>query len=216
MGSNESRKTLAIQEYIGLFDDIREANHHLTRKLGIDIRKDLLQTGSTALEDVFIYNAGGKSPPEDLIVQEANGLILNTNGDIVSMGFKRFYNVHKSHAALISWKNAKAQLMDDGTLVVIYYYKGNWNIQTKERVNGDQSMRDSKITIRLAVTEVFKAMFNNRPFSPFDGFPNKDMCYVFEYVSPYNKIITPYSDSSVILLGVVNKKDLREIKCRKP
>jgi hypothetical protein len=204
---------LAIQEYISLFSDIREANHHLTVKLGIHIYEDLLQAGNTAMENVYIYNSSSKSPLEDPITQEANGLILNGSGEIVSMGFKRFYNAHKPYAAKIEYgrEDAKAQLMDDGTLIVIFYYKGNWFIQTKQRANGDQVMRGSQITIRIAVTEVLKAMFKNRPFAPFDDYPNRDMCYIFEYVSPYNKGITPYHDSTIILLGVVHKGDIREM-----
>ncbi len=211
MGNSRSRRNLAIQEYIGLFSDIREANYHLTGKLHIQIRKDTVQIGTVALEDVFIYNKGAQSPPEDPIVQEANGLILNEKGEIVSMGFKNFYNIHKPYAAKIRWDSAKAQLMDDGTLAVIYYYKGDWNIQTKHRANADQPMRGSSITIRMAVTEVLRVVYGGRPFMPFDNFPNRDMCYVFEYVSPYNTGVTPYHDSNLVLLGVVNKLDLREM-----
>lgn len=202
---------LAIQEFVSLFDSIRDANHYLTENLHLKIYKDILQIGTTALEDVYIYNKSTKSPPEDAIVQEANGLILNNKGEIVSMGFKNIYNVGKSYAAKIDYKNAEALLMDDGSLVVIYHYKGQWNIQTKYYANANETMRNSQITFRTAVTEVLKAMFNNRPFAPFDNYPNRDMCYVFEYVSPYNVWITPYHNSNMILLGVVHKGDLREM-----
>jgi len=202
---------LAIQEFIGLFDNVREANHHLTKNLHIKIYRDALQIGTTALEDVYIYNKSAKSPPGDPIVQEANGLILNQKAEIVSMGFKNFYNIGKPHAAKMSWSNTKAQVMDDGSLVVIYYYKGSWNIQTKYYANANETMRNSQISFRIAVVETLKVMFGNRPYAPFDNYPNRDMCYVFEYVSPYNVWITPYHDSNLILLGVVHKGDLREM-----
>ena len=39
----------------------------------------------------------------------------------------------------------------------------------------------------------------------------KDFCFVFEYVGPYNAIITPYSKEALYLLDIVNKKTFQSV-----
>lgn len=205
---------LKIQEYISLFDDIKEANMHLIERLNLDIYQDVLRVGEDGLEleDVYVYNSHPtKSPIDDPMVQEACGLILNEDGDIISMSFKKIAKLNKTNAHLINWHNAKAELIEDGTLVVIYYYKGLWNVQTKTRANADNAMLSSNISLRTAVMTVLAEYFTGfSPFSPFDVCNNKDLCYAFEFISPYNRRVTQYFDSNLILLGVWDKLTLEE------
>ena len=200
---------LKIQEYIGLFGSISEANHYLATNLHLDIYEDILQIDNYEMEDVYVYNRTVKSPKNDPIVQEANGLILNEKAEIVSMPFKRMFTPSDPQAKSIDWENAKAQMRYDGTLVVLYNYKGNWFLQTKYRANADVKMRNSQVSVRMAVIEILKTMFNQlTPYAPFSNYPCKDLCYIFELLSPYNQYITPYHDGNLVLLSIFDKSKI--------
>jgi len=210
---------LAIQEYISLFPDIEKANEHLTEDLHIRIKKQgLLLPDSVVtvgvLEDVYLYNYHPvKSPRGNSIVEECNGLILNDRAEIVSMSFPRLYNMGEQGAPEMEWDHhARAELQADGVLVVVFNYKGKWHLQTKIDVHAVGNMSEHRISIRVGAMTVLNTMFEDErgPFYPFEKCDEENLCYVFEFVSPYNRFITPYHDANLILLAVFDKKKLVE------
>lgn len=218
---------LAIQEYISLFDNIETANRYLTKKLHIRIKEeellipideaeesaDEVSIGIGVPEIVYLYNYHPtKSPRNNSIVEEANGLILNQKAEIVSMSFRRIYSLNESCAPEIDWNSTVAEMHEDGTLVVIFRYKGRWFIQTKRDVHAVESMKTYNISIRVAALAILGVMFEEKrgPFYPLENCGNFDLCYAFEFVSPYNRNITSYPNNNLILLGVFDKKKLTE------
>lgn len=211
---------LAIQEYISLFPNIEKANKHLTENLYIRIKKESLlvpesiPSGQSCDETVYLYNYHPtKSPRDNSIVEECNGLILNTDAEIVSMLFPRIYSIHEKHAPEMEWERARAELQADGVLVVVFNYKDKWHIQTRTSVRAVESMKVHNISICTGAISILDAMFEDKkgPFYPFEKCDEKNFCYVFELVSPYNKYITPYYDQNLILLAVFDKKRLIEM-----
>lgn len=213
---------LAIQEYINLFPDIEKANEHLTEDLHIRIKKQelLLPDNVVAVgipEDVYLYNYHPvKSPHGNSIVEECNGLILNKDAEVVSMSFPRIYTMSEKCAPEMEWNRARAELQADGVLVVVFNYKNKWHIQTKTDVHAVEPMVSYNISIRVGAMTVLDTMFEDKrgPFYPFEKCDMPNFCYVFEFVSPYNKYITPYHDANLILLAVFDKKNLVEMSDR--
>jgi hypothetical protein len=192
---------LAIQEYINLFPNIKKANKHLAEDLHIRVKRQELLVPIDELEEaaseiaigigapevVYIYNYHPtKSPRGNSIVEECNGLILNKDAEIVSVSFPRIYSASEKCAPEMEWERARAELRADGTLVVIFNYKDKWFIQTKTDVHAVEPMKKYKISIRIGVITVLDAMFEDKrgPFYPFENCGNRDLCYVFEFVSP--------------------------------
>lgn len=219
---------LAIQEYISLFDNIETANKYLTKKLHIRVKTEELLISANGAEKpadgvgisisvpeiVYLYNYHPtKSPRNNSIVEEANGLILNQKAEVVSMSFRRLYSLNESCAEDIDWNSAVAEIHEDGALVVIFRYKGKWFIQTKTDVHAVESMKTYNISIQVAVMAILGTMFEEKrgPFYPFESYGNFNLCYAFEFVSPYNRNITFYPNNNLILLSVFDKKRLVEM-----
>jgi len=200
---------LKIQEYISLFKDIEEANHYLNSNLNIKVSKSSIWA-ENGIEKLYLYNYHPKKSPKDNpITKEANGLILNKNNEIVSFSFERFYDIDHPCADTLDDNGAYAQIMEDGHLVVIFYYKGYWNIQTEFTINATEPvyMNEARSRIRHRVIDVLqKKLEAEDPYLPFKEYPSEDICYVFEYVSPYNKKITPYKEEDLLFITAYNKR----------
>ena len=83
-----------------------------------------------------------ESPKEHPIVHECRGLILNSqdNWKVVAYPFKRFANYGEGWAAPIDWSSARVQEKVDGSMIVLWYYQGEWNCSTKvPRMRVDKS-----------------------------------------------------------------------------
>lgn len=204
---------LDIQKFIRGFKSIDMANNMLHQKFRIDITADRLHFGDGTSELVWIYNYDFlKAKGGTKIENEARGLILNTEGDIVSMSFPRFFNYNQGWASELDWEHTNAELKLDGTLITVYAYKGNYFIQTRGRANADGSLAQSEETFYERVFEIFKKKFND-PFGPFKANnPNEKYCWCFEYVSPDNRIVTPYEYEALVLIAAFNKNLCSEVK----
>jgi len=200
---------LKIQEYISLFSNIEEANRYLKSNLGIQSREGSIWTADS-MDHLYIYNYHPrKSPKHNPIVKEANGLILNKNNEVVSFPFRRFYDIDHPNADVLDDNGARAKIMENGLLVVIFYYKGYWNVQSEFSVNATETIdcNGFKSRLRYRVIDVLQNKFGiEKPFSPFENYPTEDVCYVFEYVSPYIKKLTSYKKEDLLFISAYNKR----------
>lgn len=202
-------RLLKIQEFLKSFPDIVSANKQLVTQFHIDIGEGFLG----GVEPVWVYNynmitSRGSNPIEN----EARALILDKNAEVVSISFPRFFNAHEPHAASIDWNTAIAERKHDGSLVVVYNHKGNYFIQTRRNAVAGGSVYGGTVSNYYEmVFEVLSSKFSD-PFGPFKRFdPRGDYCWVFEIVSPLNRIVTLYEETDVVLLAAVNKRQLREM-----
>jgi hypothetical protein len=202
---------LKIQKFIKSINDIEIANTFLQEKKFIRVKKCCLPHRNNSNSTVYIYNYDKhKTKDTDPIGQECNGLILDSRGNVVSISFPRFFRIGENEATNIEWKNALAEKREDGTLVVIYHHKGEWFIQTKDSPSGDDMLPNRKTEFATLVKAILIRKFRTLKWAePFQRM-NKELCFVFELVSPFNKRLTPYEDSDLILLTIYNKTTLVE------
>ncbi|MDJ0599564.1 MAG: T4 RnlA family RNA ligase [Crocosphaera sp.] len=131
---------------------------------------------------------------------QARGLILDTkNQRIVATPFPKFFNYGERQITLPS-EPFKVFDKLDGSLIICYYYQDQWRTSTK----GDlQSLQAQKAQIVL----------NQLPVK----YLEEGTTYLFEYISPDNKIIINYSEEQLILLGAYTEKGIEltfsEIEC---
>ena len=208
-------KYLDIQNFLKGFRSIDLANSQLALKYNIDITKNFLVVqGGMSMEPVWIYNYDAIKARGDLNIEnEARALILDQNADIISMSFKRFFNAHEQYASKIDWNNARAEFKHDGSLIVIYEHKGKFYIQTRRTPTAQGTINGSatNMTYEEAVVNVLKKKFKT-PFKPFrDVNVDESFCWVFEYVSPTNRVVTPYTNTDLKLLSVFDKLNITEV-----
>jgi len=201
---------MEIQQYIRAFYTIQDANSFLREKLALDIRREDLDFPDGTKEPVWVYNYNQiKSPKAHPMVIEARALILDKNADIVSMSFPRFFNLNEGPAAKIQYPDAIAEKKYDGSLVVVYSHKGEWFIQTRGTAQAQGYLvYGGMITFRQAILAVLEEKFG--AFDPFLPFVDDENCYIFEFCSPYNRVVTPYKESDLVCLTIVNKVTQQE------
>lgn len=178
--------------------------------------KDLLESAPYNLiikeKDNFIlfkYNQlySDMSLPE---VQEARGIIFRkSDWKCVRRAFDKFFNYGEANAATLDWaRGVSVQEKIDGTLVSAWMDRNDlWHLST----NGNIDIKDAPTGDVKYPTfyDIFlEAIHHNADFfAPFQS----SMCYTFELVSPVNRVVVPYKNFELYLIGMRDMRTLEEM-----
>lgn len=148
------------------------------------------------------------------IVRECRGVILR-ECDLtpVCVPFYKFGNYGESYAPNIDWSSARVQEKIDGSLIKVWYDDGEWRISTSGTINAYKA--------ELCQTELFEKDCPYKSYGDlFDRASevcgldysrlDKNCTYMFELVSPYNKVVVLYADIAIYHIGTRNNVTLEE------
>lgn len=187
--------TLEVQKYlnVGSLDGLTNefgivSNHHDTEPLVI-LNYDQIE-----------------SPKTHPIVRECRGLVLEKNTwRVVAKSFNRFFNlnetpdIHKN----FNWSKFTCAEKLDGSLILLYYYKG-WRFNTRGSwANGE--INGWNKTWREVIDEIV----NIKPDTHIALNPN--YTYVLELCSVYNKVVTYYPTPTLYHLTTYDNNTLEEL-----
>jgi hypothetical protein len=142
---------------------------------------------------------------------EINAVVLNTKNELVSCAFPRFHSIYNPDSENIDWFSAIAEEKIDGVLVIVFNYKGNVFVQTRESIIASNLIPGTDESYRQAVERILSKKFDN-PFSPFRvGDGSEDFVWVFEFVSPKNNTVIRYEEEDLVLLSII-KKSLGQVE----
>lgn len=148
--------------------------------------------------------------PKGTMADDCRALMLRLpDFEVLSFSFRRFYNHREGYAAPIDWSNAVCHEKVDGTLIVFYHDGEQWNFHTRGKIDATGPTSDGRSTFRERVL----ALLDSRGLASADellGGYDRDQCWVYEYVGPYNRIVTQYPKEDLYLLAVTNRKTLRD------
>ena len=142
------------------------------------------------------------------LVRECRGSIFKyENGEYscVCMPFYKFGNYGESYVKPLDWDSTFVLEKVDGSIVKLWF-DDEWHWSTNN------------------VIDARKAVINNANFDSFFGLIkeavkgdfsflsllDKNNCYMFELASPFNKVVVPYHDTSLYLIGVRNMVTMNE------
>ena len=197
---------LKIQEFILAHDNWRELLSAAPYNLKI------------AEDDGFVifkYNQIESDFNEE-ICKEARGLILDStdNFKAVRMAFKKFFNLGESHAAKIDWDSAVASEKIDGSIMSVWYARGKWHLSTNGTIDAFKAPLNG-----VGPYKNFGELFTSvMPLNFFEGehfgknWADLNLCFTFELVSPYNKVVIDYPETKVYLLSMREMDTLNEIE----
>jgi len=163
---------------------------------------------------IFKYNQIASDFNEE-ICQEARGLILDSrdNFKVVRMAFKKFFNLGESHAAKINWDSAVATEKIDGSIMSVWHARGKWHLSTNGTIDAFKAPLNG-----VGPYKNFGELFTSvMPLEIFDeehfgkNWADLNLCFTFELVSPYNKIVIDYPETKVYLLSIREMDTLHEI-----
>lgn len=146
------------------------------------------------------------------LVREARGIIFRENDwECVCYPFVKFGNWGESYCPEISWDTASVQQKVDGSLIKFWYDNG-WHISTngsidafKAELNNVKYQNFGQLTL-AAIRRVFPD--EHEFFKIFDS----RCTYMFELVSPYNRVVIPYKAIKLYFLGMRDMDDGKEWK----
>ena len=147
-----------------------------------------------------------ESPMEHPVVQKCRGIILDEadNWRVVSYGYDKFFNQGGAHAAEIDWSTAKVFDKLDGSIMTLYHYDGEWQVASSGVPDATGQMMGSTITFHDLFWQVWNALNYHLP-------KDTDCCYMFELMTPYNRVVVEHKTSDIVLHGVRRLTDEREL-----
>jgi hypothetical protein len=143
-----------------------------------------------------------ESPKADPIIRECRGLILDeaNNWNVVAFPFKRFFNEGEGTADTIDWNTARVQEKVDGTLIIMYWYDGTWQIATRGSPDAGGSVGDALFTKNGVTGPMsFRDLFWHSAEYWLEGLSksglfNTGLTYMRELTSPYNRVDCDYTE----------------------
>lgn len=141
---------------------------------------------------------------------DCRGLILDldNNFEIVAYPYKKFFNVQEGYAAKMDWDSVKHYIKEDGSLITLYFYKGEWHVSTSGVPDASSTCNMGEITFADLTWNTIVEMYGSKEefISKLD--PNYN--YIFELCTPFNLVITQHTTSKLLLHGVRNMTTLLE------
>lgn len=192
---------LKIQEFILAHDNWRELLADAPYNLKISEDDGFV---------LFKYNQIN-SDFNEKICREARGLILDStdNFKVVRFAFEKFFNLGEPFAATIDWDTAVSDEKIDGSLMSVWFARGKWHLSTNGTIDAFKAEING-----VGPYKTFGELFES--VLPLSWFENNisnyftHMCYTFELVSPYNKIVIDYPETKIYLLSIRNMNTLVE------
>ena len=149
---------------------------------------------------LMIFNYEIEADFSDPIVQEARGFIIDiATWDVVCWPFKKFSNSIESYADKIDWDSAKVQEKVDGSIVKLYWYNSKWNWATNGVIDAAKAFVPNTTLSFLDLIHKAKN-YNDIPFYNLSHYNT----YIFELVSPFNKVVIDYKTPMLYHLGTRN------------
>jgi hypothetical protein len=144
-----------------------------------------------------------ESPMGDPIVQECRGLILDESADwaVVAYPFRKFFNYGEGHAAPIDWGTATVCEKLDGSLMTLYPYNGEWEVASS-------GLPDAAGPVGASYGGTFNALFwetwvkLDYVLPPLPPNAHDRVCFMFELMTPHNRIICRHDRQRIALIGV--------------
>ena len=161
--------------------------------------------------DLYVLNYSQiDSPKTHPIVVECRSLVLETLqvGDlnipefnVVSRSFDRFLNLGENgNEDKIDITKMKAYEKLDGSLIGLFYHNGEWLYRTKSMIMPSSEM-DMNAFGNKWKDKIEEAL--NLDIFKYTGYAMRKQCtFILELTSPFNRIVTRYSDTKVTLLAV--------------
>lgn len=158
---------------------------------------------------LFMYNQI-KSNFDIPLVRECRGIILEKDSfKVLCYAFNKFHNAAEGRAAIIDWTTAKVQEKLDGSIIKLWWYDG-WKVSTMSMIDANDCTLQNDLDDKYPT---FYSLFVEGAKKSSLSFDNLDQncTYIFELVSPYNRVVVPYKEIEIYHIGTRNNVTLSEI-----
>jgi len=143
-----------------------------------------------------------RSDMNDPLVQTCRSIILDEDDDwkVICHPYDKFFNYGEFQAIDIDYDTAVVYEKLDGSIINMYYYRDEWRVSTSGYPDAGGSVYDDPRTYAELFWDTWKELGYELP--PYDMFSS--YTFMFELMTPYNKIIVPHKKSRIVLHGIRN------------
>ena len=124
------------------------------------------------------------------------GLVVNDDGAIQALPLQKFFNIEEDRHT----PTTNFEIFDkiDGSLLILFYYEGDWIFATRGSFTSEQAIRA-------------KGIASQWPIDSLDELDQR-FTFLFEIVYPENRIVVDYGDrEELILLTAINPTTRKEL-----
>lgn len=179
------------------FSTVSEGIEKLKKDYGIKVKE--YPSG------LFVFNyCQIESPKTDEIVMECRGLILRDNFEIVCRPFDRFFNLGEALNITENFNVSSSIVYEklDGSLCKVYHTGEQWQVATRGTAYAESENYTGEI-----FEDMMLRAFGCKTPEEFSDILDlqlipQDWTLIFEYTSPDNRVVTPYSEDKMYLLGI--------------
>ena len=141
------------------------------------------------------------------IVRECRGLILDEDSlEPISVPFFKFGNYGESYCPEIDWESAVILEKRDGSLIKVVKLGEDYLISTNGCIDAFKAMMpDDVLCPYKSYGDLFMKAMGDRLSLLSEGYT-----YMFELTSPYNRVVVPYDNIEIALIGIRDNKSLQE------
>ena len=167
--------------------------HNSLNKFKSYVEKGLLREVISPCGRLVLYNYTDHCTFErawDEITLNARGTVYEVEtGAVIAKAFPKFFNYGElsedKKAEILNAKEFEVYEKMDGSLGIVYFYDGEWRVNTRGSFTSDQAIKGKEILEKYNMTVV-----------------DPNITLLVEIIYPENKIIVDYGDSEeLVLLG---------------
>ena len=130
----------------------------------------------------------------DSLLIECRGLVTDYDGNVIARPFKKFWNIEENKH--IPTKDFTVQEKMDGSLGILFWYKGKWILSTKGSFTSEHSIKGK---------EILDSKYNVHPIP-------KGYTTLVEIIYPQNMICVNYgNDESLVVLSMISNASGKEL-----
>lgn len=181
---------------------------------GVEKLKDDLGIKVKSYDDRHVFNyCQIESPKTNPVVMECRGLILSDDLEVLCRSFDRFFNLGEAPEITEKVDLSRAVVLEklDGSLVKVYHDGYDWQVATRGTAYAEGENYTGQ-TFRDLFVKGFGCSSLKELREKFDSRMMKGWTHIFEFTSPDNRIVTPYEEDRMYLIGVRHNKDFTEIR----
>lgn len=142
------------------------------------------------------------------IVRESRGIIFRkSDWKCVCRKFDKFFNVQEGYSSEIDWSSAMVQEKLDGSLIALWFDDNEWHVSTNGTIDAFQASLQNDLSPYKTFGDLFISVF---PQEYFYSILETNKTYIFELVSPYNRVVVPYQKTEIWHIGTRNNDTLEE------
>ena len=170
----------------------------------IDREQFTVKEGTIAGETCYLINPNNikaKWTPENLYLRS---IMVNSEGLVISSGFPKFFNYAEQPDIDPFTKYYDVEFREklDGSLLICSLYKGEMILRTRGTFDA------SKLEKSGFELEIFKKKYRKMFLKLTDILINRQhQSFLFEWLTPENRIVIPYKTPELRLIGVISHVD---------